>query len=272
MKRCFLCLTFSVLMLAQSVFGAQVNILVDGNELSDKGEIIDGRTLVPVREIAEALGADVVWDEALQEVRLYKNVVDITASGDVNADIQREVKLKIGGNKVYINGIETFTLDVPAQIINGKTMIPVRGVSESFGADVSWDDSTKTVSIKKALNDSYSEAKIQNDLIKAAENEVIKGIVGEEVKLVERDQVSAEELDYVYGVDFKYEYPFTRHNKVGLYESSSTGGTIGDMIYDLSEFDENVQGVQVVNGLTITNIDGEFYFSLNELEQLGLIE
>ncbi len=99
----------------------------------DQLPVIDNdRTLVPVRAIFEALGAEVSWDGATRTVTATKdeNVVSLTID-DVNAKV---------------NG-ETEVLDVPAKIIGDRTMVPVRFIAQSFGAEVSWDGPTKTVMI-----------------------------------------------------------------------------------------------------------------------------
>ncbi|MGN1116804.1 MAG: stalk domain-containing protein, partial [Candidatus Ornithomonoglobus sp.] len=94
----------------------------------------NNRTLVPLRAIFEALGAEVYWDEATQRV---------TSVGE-----KTTVALKIGSNTLYVNSREV-SMDVPAQLINGRTLVPVRAVSEAFGCSVDWDAETKTVIITK---------------------------------------------------------------------------------------------------------------------------
>jgi hypothetical protein len=93
--------------------------------------IEQGRTLVPLRAIFEALGADVKWDGSTQ------TVIAIKAG--------KEIKLIIGG-QAYKNG-QPVTLDVPAKIVDGRTMVPLRFVSEALGTSVRWEDATQTVSI-----------------------------------------------------------------------------------------------------------------------------
>lgn len=94
--------------------------------------IIEGRTLVPLRAIFEAMGATVYWDGNTKTVTCTKGNTTIS--------------LTIGNNILYKNGA-AILLDVPAQIINDYTMIPVRAITEAMGANVSWDDTTKTVYI-----------------------------------------------------------------------------------------------------------------------------
>jgi len=95
--------------------------------------IVNGRTLVPVRTIFEGIGADVDWDEETRQVA-------ITMDG-------KELSLEIDSRAALIDDSEV-TLDVPAMIIDGRTMIPVRFAAESLGFGVDWDDRARTVKIK----------------------------------------------------------------------------------------------------------------------------
>ena len=90
------------------------------------------RTMVPARAVFEAMGAEVAWNEATQEVYVRKE-----------KDI---IVLKLDQTAATKNGM-SFTMDVPAKVINERTMIPVRAVSEALGCDVKWDEATRTVSI-----------------------------------------------------------------------------------------------------------------------------
>lgn len=118
-----------------------MTVKVNGKEISfpDQQPYLnkDGRTMVPVRFISESLGAKVSWDEKTKTV---------TITGKDRAGESRTVKLKIGENKAVING-KTVTFDTRAEFKNGRTMVPLRFVSEVLGAKVTWDQSTKTVNI-----------------------------------------------------------------------------------------------------------------------------
>ena len=113
-----------------------IKILVDGEKLicDQPPVIINGRTLVPMRAIFEKLGATVSWDGETS-----------TASGEKDGKI---VSFVIGESFIGING-EKKALDVPAQIISARTMIPARAVAEAFGCKVDWDADTQTVIITK---------------------------------------------------------------------------------------------------------------------------
>ena len=95
-------------------------------------EILEGRTLVPLRSIFEAMGADVEWDGATSTA--------IAKRGNV------EVKITIGANEIYKNG-NAIPVDVPAMLLNSRTMVPARVIAEAFGADVQWNGNGRSVFI-----------------------------------------------------------------------------------------------------------------------------
>lgn len=85
--------------------------------------IVDGRTLIPVRALAESLGAVVTYDESTREIT-------IVLSG-------KTIQLRLDSAQATVNGVPN-TLDVPAAAIGGRTMIPLRFVGEAFGKTVGW--------------------------------------------------------------------------------------------------------------------------------------
>ncbi len=95
-------------------------------------QIINGRTLIPVRFISESFGCVVGWDASSGKITISR--------GDFNIVLFKDKKT------AYING-EEVQLDVPATIVSGRTLVPVRFISEGFGAEVSWDGETKTITI-----------------------------------------------------------------------------------------------------------------------------
>ena len=108
-----------------------IKVLVNGVPVQfDQPPVLEnGRTLVPLRAIFEALGANVGWDDATQTVTATKNGIQIS--------------LQIGSTQMYVNG-NVKTLDVPAKLINSRTLVPVRAVSEAFGCKVDWINDTQT--------------------------------------------------------------------------------------------------------------------------------
>ncbi|MGI6587303.1 MAG: CapA family protein [Peptococcia bacterium] len=92
----------------------------------------EGRTMIGLRALGENLGATVDWDGSTQVVTLIKG-----------ANI---IKLIIGQSQYILNG-QAFIMDTQATIMEGRTMVPLRVVSEGLGAKVGWDDLTRTISL-----------------------------------------------------------------------------------------------------------------------------
>lgn len=127
------------LLAASMAFGQHIRTTVNGSDVafSDvKPVSIDGRVLVPVRGVFEQMGVNVDWEPANRAVY---------ASGN-----GREVVLYINKRVAKVDDNDV-TLDVPAMIYHGRTMVPLRFISESMGAKVEWLPSANTVAITTAL-------------------------------------------------------------------------------------------------------------------------
>jgi len=128
-------------MISPSVFAAndtqEIKLKVNGNYIEPEvpAQIINNRTMVPIRFIAEALGNTVDWDA--------KKRIVLVDSSSIKADetVDTSIRLFVAGKEI--------TPDVPPQIIDGRAMVPVRFVAEALGADVEWDSKTYTVIINK---------------------------------------------------------------------------------------------------------------------------
>jgi hypothetical protein len=115
--------------------GSAIKVQLNGSYLDfDQPPVnLDGRILVPVRAILEALGAEISWDAATQ-------TVSATRGGSVlQLQIDNPVPLK--------DGRPLPALTVPAKVAGGRTMVPARFVSENYDMNVTWDASTQTVVI-----------------------------------------------------------------------------------------------------------------------------
>ena len=116
----------------------KVNVMLNGirKEFDVDAEIINGRTMVPMRAIFEDFGANVAWDDSI------KTATAATAS--------TVVKITNDSEKAYVNGKEVI-LDSPATIINGRFLVPLRFVSEAFGADVGWNGESRAAIINYSI-------------------------------------------------------------------------------------------------------------------------
>ena len=121
-----------------------VKLVVDGKvaETDVPPVIENGRTLVPVRALFESLEAKVGWNEKTKKITISYGETEILLFADsVVAIVDNLYK----------------ELDVPARIINSRTMIPVRFVSESLEFKVDWDDKTRTVTVKTKPDEEEKE-------------------------------------------------------------------------------------------------------------------
>lgn len=112
----------------------EVTVYLDNNQIifDTEPEIVNGRTMVPLRAIFEALNMNVSWDGSTQKVTATKDGLEIV--------------LYIGSDTPTVNG-ETVVIDSKAYIVNGRTMVPLRFIAESTGANVEWKSVTRSVLI-----------------------------------------------------------------------------------------------------------------------------
>ena len=122
--------------LAADEITVEVNgISIDFSEYDNVQPYIENdRTLIPIRAIAENLGLNVDWNEETRTVTVKKDGTDIT--------------LVIGSDIAVVNGNEV-KLDAPAKITGDRTFVPLRFVSENIGAEVDWDETSRTVTISR---------------------------------------------------------------------------------------------------------------------------
>lgn len=111
-----------------------VTVYSNGNEVADKGVIIEGRTMVPVRGVFEYMGYDVSWDSNTKTATL------------TNTKKNSTITLTNGESTFNVND-KVVTPDVPQQIVNGRFMLPLRAVGEAVGEEVKWENESKTAYI-----------------------------------------------------------------------------------------------------------------------------
>jgi len=98
--------------------------------------ILSGRTMVPLRFVSESLRATVDWEAETKTIVIH--------------DHKKVITMTIGDVNVHVNG-QLYVLDVPPVILEGRTVVPIRFVSEALGGAVTWDPKTQTVTILAQL-------------------------------------------------------------------------------------------------------------------------
>lgn len=192
MKKKLLSALFTLTMLLPGAFA--VDLFVDGSELQTDvpPTIVNDRTMVPLRAIFEALDATVDWDDTTQ-----------TATA---AKASTTVQVSIDDTTAYVNG-QAQTLDVPAKLIDGRTMVPARFVSEPLDARVLWDGSTESVYVitpdHEALVVEYLDVGQADSILLSSDGEYMlidagNNADGDDIVRYLRE-VGADELKYVVG-------------------------------------------------------------------------
>lgn len=155
---CLLMFTTSLTALADD--GIMVFLNGDIVDFKDQTPVIsEGRTLVPLRGILEEMGAKVDWDGDTRTATVIY--------GDITTNIT------IGQKALYKNG-EKIDLDVPAQLINSRTMVPIRAISESFGVKIGWSGDIRgvVISTDEILNGGISAISESKDFYWCGKGEV----------------------------------------------------------------------------------------------------
>ena len=122
---------------ASDLFDVPVDISLNGDyiKMNDAPFLYDGTTYAPIREISEMFGAEsVIWDEENEMA-----IIEFE---------EKTIEMPINKKHAYING-EKVTLPASIMLVNSRTYVPVRFISEHLGADVSWDAPFYTVQIEK---------------------------------------------------------------------------------------------------------------------------
>ena len=155
MKKILAIITIMSLMLSGiSVFAQDsIPVLLDGQALSFDVEpqIINSRTMVPMRAIFTALGANVDWVEEHRLIVASKNTSIITMM--IDSPVMHIGNLENGEQKVI-------ELDSPPVIVNSRTLVPVRAISDALGVQVDWNGETRTVILSSGKQIINEEANI----------------------------------------------------------------------------------------------------------------
>lgn len=129
--------------LSFSAHAADISLFVDGEKIicDVAPVIVNDRTLVPARALFESLGAVLSWNDSIKQATISHG--------------QTEIKLTINSSTAYVNGAPS-KLDAAPIIINSRTMMPVRFISQTFEYDVDWNDAERSVYITSKTNNNIN--------------------------------------------------------------------------------------------------------------------
>ncbi|WP_232699908.1 N-acetylmuramoyl-L-alanine amidase family protein [Brevibacillus daliensis] len=117
---------------AQAAVANDINLRIEGKVVQTEvpPSMSNGRTLVPVRVVAEGLGADVDWNQKERKATITKD--------------GRTIVLQTKSKKAYIDG-KLHNLDAVPELVNNRMLLPLRFVGEALGTNIGWDNDTRTV-------------------------------------------------------------------------------------------------------------------------------
>ena len=136
----------AAVMMVGNVYAKDITVTLNNEEVNfgvQQPVIAEGRTLIPLRGIFEKLGYAVVWDSNTKTATL--------------SDKEKSIDVTANSSSMTVNK-DTVSLDVPAQIINGSMMLPLRAVGEASGLVVEWNNNEKTVILKSSRDQSDTAA------------------------------------------------------------------------------------------------------------------
>lgn len=269
-----------------------VTIIVDGTELSIKGLVRDSRTLVPVREVTEAMGAEVTWVPETQQVSIWRNIPRCYDAGSGHYPIigedHYEVLFQIGNKTMTYTDPQVtdavYTLDVPAQLINNKTMIPLRAACEYMAATVEWDGVTSTATVTSRSMNLATQTEYEEWEVDQAEQEAIGEVTDKPLDSYDiyitptgcKTPVNVSKwVGPAYGFDYKLVF-VSNPNKAGGY-FSATGfltGIPGLSIYDVPDFPQGFAEsgkTGTYSGIEMMSLEGNLWFSKADLQRLGIL-
>lgn len=215
--------------------------------------IVDDRTLIPARGVFEALGCDVQWDGDAQLVKI---------DGPLNL---KRMRLTIGSNEMKVFTYKTIMeaeestveLDVPAQIVNDRTMVPFRAVSQALGHEVEWNQEAYAVLIKTATEAEGTEVAEKLSVSLSADKTEAKA--GDEVVV----DINIANLDlypdmFVSGVTASVEYDKEKFTFVNAYMCDAEGADLGATGASNPDYTaDSLKTVYVtINGETAMKADG----------------
>ncbi|MCL2197286.1 MAG: copper amine oxidase N-terminal domain-containing protein [Defluviitaleaceae bacterium] len=129
-RKFYLGLLLMLLVMALNAATAMANaprVTLDGEHVDVEASLVDGRTLLPARAIVELVGGDVDWNPELRQVTI--------THGSTN------ILLTVDNQTAYVNGVAEI-LDVPPQVIEGRTKVPLRFIGVNLGMEIEFSGAT----------------------------------------------------------------------------------------------------------------------------------
>ena len=225
---------------------------VDSSNAKVKPFIKESRTLVPVRFITEAMGAEVGWDAPSSSVTV--------ALGN------KELKLVVGNKSMQV-GKETVPLEVAPEIVEGRTFLPLRSIAEALGKKVFYDRGLIVISDSESIFNASTEKAIIDEVIEKVNNLPVVG----SLEVLEELMKNSRENDYGlhYMVDAVFASTMNESSAKLRGDSESADLAKNAIAYDIDSGSQqtdysttNIQ-VQGVDEADVVKTDGKYIYQVN---------
>ncbi len=179
MKR-FVAVSMAILMFAGNAFASGISVNLNGENVVFSNQqpiIFEGRTLIPLRGVFEKLGYEIKWDATTKSAEFVNE--------------NKKVKITVNSDICVVDDDMAYHLDVPAMIINGSMMLPLRAVGEAAGLEVEWDSDTKTVSLlssnlEQTTEETTTEVTTEKVSETTTEDRIINGVPESDLNVVQK--------------------------------------------------------------------------------------
>lgn len=218
-------------------------------------QIIAGRTLIPIRAVSESLNLNVDWDASTQTTIIYKDSVEA-------------MRIPLGSNTVTVYG-QPKTLDVPAQLISGRTMVPLRLVGETLGYQVKYmasdDGKAATIfvtpyTITQDMVSPFSILEPSNIHIKPGfvpfyndDGSSILSITVTDVKAFNKDfeygKTTLAQIESAYGKAYDIDYSKMANPKIYIYRKPFLPNENGGWVYTFELTDGLLTKIWITPGM-----------------------
>lgn len=144
-----------------TVYADGVIVTVNGTRLDTEAQIVNDRTMIPLRAVSNALGCGIAWNSEDKGITIYRAADGVSVPDSiVMCWIDKDHAFRMDG---YALG-GSIVMDTPPLIINDRTYVPVRSVAELLGAEVEWEEDTRTAvitgTVTEGATDEFTESLI----------------------------------------------------------------------------------------------------------------
>lgn len=262
-------LLLSILCFVFPVAASNVTLKINGAVIKSSVEPIieNGTTLVPLRTVSENMGASVKWNGDTRQVTIIKG--------------SKEILLTIGSKIVIVNG-ESKELLLPPKIIENTTMVPIRFVSENLGANVKWNENTRTVEILSPLNivrNFIEEQELTVTFLDVGQADSALLICGDEAILIDGGNVSDSQLIYTVlknnGIDHLKAIVISHAHEdhCGGVAAALKACTVDTVYAPVATYDSKAfSNITNMTEIVIPTVGDTFYFGSAMVEILGPVK